>query len=716
MLECISFGWKKRVPLILQTEATECGLASLAMVASYHGRHTDLATLRSRFSISLKGTTLASMARTAEALGMSARPVKLELDDLSQLRLPCILHWRFNHFVVLERTGPTGAVILDPASGRRRVSMSEMSEAFTGVALELLPGQGFTAEPRKRPVSLRALMGDVRGLYRSAAQALLLALALEVFFIATPFLTQWVVDDVLVSGDLSLLNLLALVFCMLLLMQQCVALLRGWVLIYLETSLGVQWHINALAHLLKLPASYFEKRHIGDVLSRFGSIDAIRRTLTTSFLEAVLDGLMSVITVTLMLLYSVKLAAIALAATAIYAAVRWLWYAPLREATEQEIVHAARQQSHFLESIRGIKAIKLFDRQRERRQTWSALLVEQVNAGLRTKRMGLAYQTLSGLLVGGEHILVLYLGARLVIDQQMTVGMLLAFVAYKAMFDHRIAALIDKLVEVGMLRLQGERLSDILLHPPEADGDEQPVRDDDASPELELRDVSFRYAPAEPAVLEKLSLHIAAGESLAITGPSGCGKTTLLHVLLGLLPPSEGEVLLGGRSLARIGASSLRRMTSAVMQDDALFAGSIAENISFFDAQADHEWIVECARLAAIDADIRNMPMGYNTMVGDMGAALSGGQKQRILIARALYKRPKILVLDEATSHLDVESERKINAAIASLHITRVIVAHRAETLASADRVVVLSRGRLKAGDAEPIDGLQRGDECAALA
>ncbi|WP_051362158.1 peptidase domain-containing ABC transporter [Solimonas soli] len=693
MIERISFSWRKRVPLVLQTEAAECGLACLSMVAGYYGQHSDLAALRSRFSVSLKGTTLASLAQTAEALGLTARPVKLELDDLPELRLPCVLHWRFNHFVVLESVSLAGAVILDPGSGRRRLSMAELSDAFTGVALELLPGRSFATAPRRRQVSIRRLMGDISGLYRSGLQTLLLALTLEVFFLATPFLTQWVVDDVLVSADLSLLNLLALAFAMLLMMQQFVVLLRGWVLVYFETNLGVQWHINAFAHLLKLPIAYFEKRHIGDVLSRFGSIDTIRRTLTTSFLESLIDGLMSILTAAVMVIYSLKLAAIALAAMAIYAAMRWLWYAALRDATEQEIIHAARQQSHFLESVRGIKAIKLFDRDRERRQIWSSLLVEQVNAGLRVKRMGLAYHALSGLLVGGEHILVLYVGAILVLDHGMTVGMLLAFVAYKSLFDTRVAALIDKMIEVGMLRLQGERLADILLHPAEAECEEPFGAAHDPAPELALRAVSFRYAPSEPMVLANVSLRIAAGESVAITGPSGSGKTTLLHLLLGLLPPSEGEVLLGGRSLALVGARALRRMTSAVMQDDSLFAGSIAENISFFDPRPDHGWIAECAKLAAIDCDIRDMPMGYNTMIGDMGAALSGGQKQRILIARALYKRPKILVLDEATSHLDADRERQINAAIASLNITRIIVAHRAETVRSADRVIALRGG-----------------------
>lgn len=700
MIDRLSFGLGRKLPLILQTEATECGLACLGMVAGYYGHHTDLPALRGRFSVSLKGTTLDAMMQIADQLALATRPVKLDLEDVAQLRMPCILHWNFNHFVVLQKAGPRGVTIFDPASGVRQVSMKELSATFTGVALELWPGPNFARTDRPPTVKLRQLMGEVSGLYRSFGQALLLALALEVFFLASPFLLQWVADDVLVTADHNLLNLLAIGFGLMLLMQQFVTLVRGWVLMYLGTTLSMQWHANAFTHLLRLPPQYFQKRHLGDVLSRFGSIDAIQSTLTTSFLEAILDGLMSAATLVLMLVYSPKLALVAISAMTLYALGRWLWYRPLRAATEEQIIHTARQQSHFLETVRGVQTIKLFQRQDERRSSWLSLLVEQVNAGLRTRKIALLYQSLNGLLFGAEHVLVIWLGARLVIDQSFTIGMLLAFIAYKSQFDTRVSALIDKLIEVGMLRLQGERLADILLSPAEAS--QAPRFDEGREPELEpsveVRGLRARYAPQEPDVLDGISLRIAAGECVAITGPSGSGKTSLLHVLLGLLPAAEGEVLIGGRSVDRIGLGVQRRMTSSVLQDDVLFAGSIADNISFFDARPDRAWIEECARLAAIDADILAMPMTYNTMIGDMGAALSGGQKQRILLARALYKRPKILILDEATSHLDLARERQVNAAIGALRITRIIVAHRPETIAAADRIITLDQGRLITG------------------
>jgi ATP-binding cassette subfamily B protein RaxB len=381
---------------------------------------------------------------------------------------------------------------------------------------------------------------------------------------------------------------------------------------------------------------------------------------------------------------------------ALYGLGRWAWFAPLRHATEEQIIHAAKQQSHFLETIRGVKTIKLFQRQDERRASWLSLLVDQVNADLRTQKLNLLYKSLNGVLFGIENILIIWLGARMVMDGNFTVGVLMAFNAYKGQFDSRVSSLIDKFVEVKMLQLQGERLADIVLQQPEtAHGRLVGEQEAPLTPSLEVRGLRFRYAEQEPYVLDGVSFRIAAGESVAIVGPSGGGKTTLINILLGILAPTQGEVLIGGQSVSHVGLDALRRMIGTVLQDDVLFAGSLADNISFFDPQADHAWIAECARLAAIHHDIAAMPMGYNTLVGDMGTILSGGQKQRVLLARALYKRPQILFLDEATSHLDIEREHLVNAAIKSINITRVIVAHRPETINSADRVINLAGGKV---------------------
>jgi ATP-binding cassette, subfamily B, bacterial CvaB/MchF/RaxB len=696
-LNQLSFGLGRTLPIALQTEASECGLACLVMVSNYHGFRTNLATMRRLFLISIKGTTLSHLMGMAQAVGFTTRPVKLELEDLKDLRRPCILHWNFNHFVVLKEVGARHVVIHDPAMGIRKLSFEEVSAAFTGVALELWPNPGFKQVTFKQSVKLRDMMGHVTGLYRSMGQVLLLALALEVFALVSPFYMQWVVDHVLVSADRDLLTTLALGFGLLVFMQQAISTVRAWVIMHMSTTLNVQWRANLFAHLIRLPVDFFEKRHLGDVVSRFGAIDQIQHTLTSTFVEAILDGVLTIATLAMMFLYSPTMAWIAIGAMLLYGLGRWAWFRPLRNATEEQIVHAAKQQTHFIETVRGVRALKLFQRLDERRNSWLGLFVEQVNADLRTQKLQVMYRLLNGVLFGVERILIVWLGAKLVMDSAFTIGVLLAFIAYKDQFVSRVSGLIDRLVEMRMLHLQGERLADIALAEQEPE-----VVDTMSKQEIEnlpanivIQGLRYRYADGEPWVLDGVDLEIAAGESVAIVGPSGCGKSTLMNVMLGLRPFKEGQVLVGGQPLAKLGLSHLRNMVGTVMQDDALFAGSIADNIAFFDQQVDMAWVEECARKAAVYDDIVAMPMGFNTLIGDMGAALSGGQKQRILLARALYKKPKILFLDEATSHLDVAREAMVNQAIQALDMTRVIIAHRPETIASAKRVIVMAAGKV---------------------
>lgn len=696
ILEKLAFGFGGKLPLILQTEATECGLACLCMVAEFYGYRSDLAALRRQFSISLKGTTLLHLIEVANKLELITRPLKLEMGGLVLLKLPCILHWDFNHFVVLKKVNNKSITIHDPASGIREISFNETSKALTGVALELWPNAAFKPQDQKQTVKLRDLMGRVTGLSRSFSQIILLALALEIFTATSPFFMQWVIDDAIVSADYGLLTTLALGFGLLMLLQQLISFLRSWVIMYMGTTLNIQWRANLFTHLVQLPVQYFEKRHLGDVTSRFGSIDLIQKTLTTSFLEAILDGFMIIVTLVMMFIYSAMLGWIAVGAMTLYGLGRWAAYTPLHNATTEQIVHAAKQQSHFLETIRGIKAIKLFQRQDVRRSSWLTLLVYQVNAELRNQILQLFFKLLSGLIFGTENILIIWFGAKLVMDGNFTVGALMAFYAYKNQFDTRVTSLIDKFFELKMLQLQGERLADIVLTEPEtAHSHSLSSSEILLEPTIEIRNLRYRYAEHEQFVLDGVNMSIAPGESVAIVGPSGCGKSTLMNIILGILPPSDGDILIGGMNIKQLGIDALRRMVGTVMQNDVLFAGSIFDNISFFDTKADHEWVKTCAQMACVATEIEAMPMSYNTMVGDMGTVLSGGQKQRVLLARALYKHPSILFLDEATSHLDIANELAVNDAIKSLNVTRVIIAHRPETIASASRVIVLAGGKV---------------------
>jgi len=683
----------RRLPMILQTEAAECGLACLAMVASHHGLRSDLPSLRQRFSVSLKGMTLADMVRLAGQLQLNARALRAEMQHLPELATPCILHWDLNHFVVLKEVRRGVAVVHDPARGVRRLPLAEVSNHFTGVVLELVPQADFRPRAEARTITLRQLLGRVSGLRRSLLQIFTLALALEGFTLLVPFFMQWVVDSVLVSLDRDLLVTLGVGFGLLVLITVATGAVRSWAVLHLSTTLNLQWMSNVFAHLMRLPVAWFEKRHTGDVLSRFGAVQKIQQTLTTSFIEAVLDGLLVVVTLAMMLIYSRTLTAIAVAAVLFYAALRWAFFRPLRDATEESIVFDAKRSTHFLESLRGVQSIKLFNRQEERQSRFMNLVVDAMNATIVTRKLDLTFDVGHKLVFGIERVAMIWVGALLVMDHVFSIGMLFAFVAYKEQFAQRVSALIDKFVEVKMLRLQGERLADIVLTEPEPA--ELVGSSQELAASVDLRGVCFAYSDTEAEVLRGLSLSIEPGESVAIVGPSGCGKTTLLKLMLGVHAPRTGEIRVGGQPLRQVGLHAWRDMIGTVMQDDQLFAGSIADNISFFDADADPAWIEECARVAAVREDIAAMPMGFHTLIGDMGASLSGGQRQRVLLARALYKRPKILFLDEATSALDVEREREVNQAIRQLSLTRVIVAHRPETIASASRVIVMQDGRV---------------------
>jgi len=664
------------------------------MVVATHGHRTDLATLRQRFSLSLKGATMADLVRMAGELRFNPRALRVEPDQLEQLALPCVLHWDLNHFVVLAEVRGRVVTLHDPARGVRRMKLDELSRHFTGVALELTPAADFAPRVERQSVSLKNLIGSVHGLKRSLGQILLLAVALEVLVLGGPFMLQWVVDDVIVSVDRDLLLTLGLGFGLLVLLQAGTAALRSWAVLHLSATLNLQWLANVFAHLMRLPVSWFEKRHAGDVWSRFTAVQTIQKTLTTHFIEAVLDGLLVVATLAMMALYSGTLTAIALAAVAAYALLRWAFFDPQRQATEEALSHEAQQASHFLESLRAVQAIKLFNRQADRQARFMNRVVDAMNAGLAVRKLELLFSVLHRLLFGLERVAVVWVGALLVMDQHFSVGMLFAFIAFKEQFALRVSALIDKGVELRMLRLQGERLADIVLAAPEEEGVPRPGAREPVA-RIELRGVSFRYADNEADVLRNVDLTIDPGESVAIVGASGGGKTTLLKVMLGIHAPHAGEVRIGGMPLPQLGLSQWRTMVGTVMQDDALLTGSVADNICFFDAAPDLDWMVECARLASVHEEIEAMPMGYHTLVGDMGASLSGGQKQRLLLARALYKRPRVLLLDEATSALDVDRERLVNQQIRKLDLIRVIVAHRPETIATASRVVVLHHGRV---------------------
>lgn len=690
----LNFGFGKRLPLIRQREISECGLACLAMVASYHGYKADLSALSRQFPTSFKGTTLAQLIDAAEALGLVARPLKLELSEISKLQLPCVLHWDLNHFVVLSSVTRKGLMIHDPSAGRCLVHWSAANRKFTGVALEFSVGPSFKRVEPPPPVSLRGLTGPIQGLGKALSVVFALALVLEACALIPPQLVQIVVDQVLADNDRNLLTVLGASFFILVVAQTGVGALRTWTVIWLTMQFNLNWTGNVFQHLLKLPMSYYLRRHLGDVVSRFGAISVIQHTLTTEFVAVVIDGLLASMTVLVMIAYSPMLAGIAIAFLMAYGCIRLCYYHVYRESNLSEIQVVAKQQSHFMEAVRGVQTLRLYNQVAGRTARYLNATAEALNTSIAVQRLNLVFGSLNELVNGLQKALILWLGARLALGNQFSAGMLIAFIAYADQFSRRAYNLVDYGIKFKLLRLQGERLADIVLTAPERFTHGSYIGPP-VAPSIQFRNVSFRYADSEPWIVHNCSFEIRPGESVAITGPSGCGKSTIARLMLGLLDPQQGAIYVGGIDLCKLGKQRFREMVGSVMQDDTLFAGTIADNICFHDESGAIDALEEAARMAALDEEISAMPMGYQSLVGDMGSALSGGQKQRLHLARALYKKPKLLILDEATAQLDVQNERMINDNIKSMRITRISIAHRIETLKSADRVLFLLHGKI---------------------
>ena len=692
-----------KIGITLQSEAAECALACLVTVANYYGRNTNLTTLRSQYSVSLKGMTLNSLINLATRCDFDSRPVKVSLDRLDELQLPAILHWDFNHFVVLTKVSKAGISIMDPAKGLIHIPLKQASDHFTGVALELTPSSKFAPEKKKQTLQLWPLFKNVRNLGMSVRQILALALGLQLFSLASPFFLQLVVDAGIVTEDVHLLTTLGVGFLLLAIVQAIVTATRSWVVMIMSNTLDFHMQRNLFAHLITLPLQFFEKRHMGDVISRFDSMNQIQNAFSNQFIEAIVDGLLVVLTLGMMFVYSAKLTFIVVFAAGCYALIRTVLYQPLKTVSEDAIYKGAKKQSHFLESLKALHSIKSYTNEPIRQSQYNNLLVDHYNANARVQKMGIFYTLGNGLVFGVENVAVIWLGGLLVISGGLSVGMLFAFIAYKRNFIARITALTDRFMDFKMLSLHLQRVADIALQEADHLGG-QAVPSHPAT--IELSNIGFRFSDSDPMIFKQLNAKFLPGETVAIVGPSGRGKSTLLKILTGLIPPTEGSVLYGDHNLKHLDKNQYRQKVCAVTQEDQLIAGSIKDNILFGAGSYDEQTLFEAARLAAIDEEIQAMPMGYNSLIGDMGTVLSSGQKQRVLLARALYRKPQVLVLDEATSHLDIANEKRIIQAIKQLNITQVIVAHRPHTIASADKILrLLPDGLLPLQAEEAING-----------
>jgi ATP-binding cassette, subfamily B, bacterial CvaB/MchF/RaxB len=697
----LGFIRRGHLPIIHQTEASECGLACLAMVASFHGHHVDLNTLRRRHPMSLKGITLRGLVQTSAHLHLTGRPIRFEIEHLRQLRLPVILHWDMSHFVVLKSVTKKSLTIHDPAVGQRSFTIAQASKHISGVALELSPAEDFSRQDERAKLPFSVFWNQLSGSTHALVQIFVLSAVLQILTLAAPFYMQLTIDEVIARGDADLLVVLALGFGILMLIRVTASTMRSQVLLVVQNVLHFHLGAQLFRHLIRLPAFFFERRHIGDILSRFASLQPIRNLLAEGMITALIDGIMALLTLAMIVVYSPALSLIVIAALSLYAIIRLSLYGVLWRRTQATIQAGAQENSTFIETVRAIQCLKLFNQESERESLWLNRYAEVANANVRLGRAKIAFSTINDLVFGAELILVVFVAAKLVLAGQLTVGMVFAFMAYRQNFTERSVALVEKALEFRILGLHLERLADIALTPLEKRHDQPLSYGRKIEGGLELRNVFFRYAETEPFVLENINLKIAPGEFVTITGPSGGGKTTLMKVMLGLLEPTSGEVLVDGLPLSTMGTRAFRDQVAAVMQEDQLLSGSIADNISFFDQHFAEERLLRCAQLAGIHAEIMAMPMTYNSLIGDMGSSLSGGQKQRVLLARALYRNPRILFLDEGTAHLDVQTEQIISENLRQLRITRISVAHRPDIANGADRIIEVARS-IRAATSQP--------------
>jgi len=685
----------RKVPIYHQTEIAECGLACMAMVSSYYGHALTVAEARAQFTPSSKGVSLTELLNMARALNLDAKAVKLDLPALSKLPLPAIVHWNFNHFVVLTEVTEVGARINDPAMGARYLTMEEFSKHFTGVALQLAPGDDFRPRAKQPGLSVRDLLGRVQAFRPAMAQVLLFALLLELTGLAMPLLNQVVADEVLPNTDASLLTVLGIGFLLLVLVRAGVSFLRDWALSLVSQGLKAQVAERVFRHTLRLPPQYFERRRATDITSRFESLAAIERTLASSFLEAVLDGLFSLIIIGVLFSYDAWLGAIVAGGVLAYALVRSALYPSMREMETRSVEARAQQSGSMLETLQSIVPIQLASKTAWRLAQWGSHLAVGTNAELRLAKANARLSSVRLLLGGTTTVLFTWVAATATLDGDLTVGALMAALTYQQTVSGRLTMLVERLMSFRMLSVHLERLADIVYAEPQSTTMAAAPLAENEPITITLDDVHFRFSPSEPEILKGVSLTIQAGQHVALTGASGCGKTTLMKLMLGILEPTSGQVLYNRRPLKEFGIEQQRAITAAVLQSDALFFGTIRDNITYFDPDATDADVTRAASLASIHQEIESMPQNYLGLVGEGSGMLSGGQRQRLLLARAMYRQPRVLMLDEATSHLDSQNEAKVNAGINSLNVTRVSIAHRPESLLAAQRIVVLHAGKV---------------------
>jgi ATP-binding cassette subfamily B protein RaxB len=680
-----------RLPVFVQSEVAECGITCLAMIAYYHGYKVNMLAMRQKYPVGIQGITVKQILKVADDIGLSGRVLKLDLGQLAKVKGPAILHWNFNHFVTLCAVNRRNVVIHDPAKGKIKLSWEQLSESFTGIVIELTPSSNFERADKRVKMPLRAFIGNVDGLGTALFKIFVIAVLLQCLLLAAPYYIRLVIDQGIPLSDRSILLWFLFGFIGITLLTVCSNFIRAAAILYLDKNLGFQVKANIQRHLLHLPMSFFESRHVGDIKSRFEAFNEVQRMISRGFITALVEGILGLTTLIIMYSYESSLAILSVSFLLMTFVLRFVLINKENEFLEQALSKQAKENSHFLETIRAIMPIKCYVKESTRLSSWLNLFADTTNENIKREKVSILAEISQELLSKLEYLLVIFVGATLIIDDVFTLGMFIAFLAYRQQFANSTQALVDQLFRFRLASTYLRRMSDIVLQKQEEETGHFVLTKESTLGHIEVKDLHFRYSPSSSWIFQGLSFQVAAGESVAIVGRSGLGKSTLLKLMTGLIQSDHGEYLLDGHSIKHIGMRNFRSLCATVMQNDQLLNGSLIENITFFEPNPDVERAQEAAKGAYIWQEIQAMPMGLHSQVGDLGSALSGGQKQRLLLARALYSQPKILFLDEATSALDSTTEQQVNKYLKEKNITRISVAHRRETINMADRIIDLN-------------------------
>ncbi len=688
--------WQRRqVPIVLQMTTTQCGAACLTMVLNYYGRAVSLAELAEGMDVGRDGTTALAIAQCARQQGLQVHAYSGESKQLAEIALPAILHWNFSHFVVLEEWSAAGAIIIDPASGRRPLSAAEFDRCFTGVFLTLTPATRFERrrQPRKAAIwrqQLSRLLIE-SGAWRTGVRALVATVAVQALAVAFPLLTKTIVDQVLPQRQLALMPLLIAGICAVVAMQMVVGFVRQSVLIRLQADVDTGLMASFLEHLLALPYRFYQQRTSGDLLMRLSSNMVMRELLTTQTISAVMDGIM-VITFLLILLWQApQFGLVTLGIGLLQVLLLFASTSRMHDLAQRHLSTQAETQAYLVEALAGINMVKATGAEDQVLQRWSALHQKALVVTLEKQRLAALVDTLLRSLQIAAPLILLLIGAQQVLAGTMTLGAMLALNTLALGFLTPLDALVASGQQLQSVGAHLSRMADVL----EAEREESGMMRVELQGKIEVQNVSFQYDRHSAPVLQDISLQIAPGQKVAIVGPSGSGKSTLARLLLGLHQPTSGQVTYDGIPMCALDRRALRGQMGVVMQEVFLFSGSIRQNLAFGQNDLSFEALLESTRLACIDRDIAQMPMDFETMVAEGGAGLSGGQRQRLALARALARKPAVLLLDEATSHLDTTTEAQIEQNLRHVGCTQIVIAHRLSTIRQADLILVMENGRI---------------------